>query len=142
MKKIVLLLSVFIAFLACRETPRGNSRETPKYQQSATNERLTSSVSQRKGIPNGSTPEKVYEVLRYVKANGQAMNGYVGGRRFGNYEKRLPMKEDGRKIQYQEWDVNPKRQGKNRGVQRLITGSNGKAYYTEDHYDTFVEVSL
>ena len=133
MKKIVLLLSVFIAFLACRETP--------KYQQSATND-LASSVSQRKDSQNGSVPEKVYEVLRYVKANGQAMNGYVGGRRFGNYEKRLPMKEDGRKIQYQEWDVNPKRQGKNRGVQRLITGSNGKAYYTEDHYDTFVEVSL
>ncbi|WP_229235458.1 MULTISPECIES: ribonuclease domain-containing protein [Emticicia] len=86
-------------------------------------------------------PKKVYEVLNYVKENGVAPDGYVGGRKFGNYEKILPQKDDsGRRINYQEWDVNPKKQGKNRGAERLVTGSDGRAYYTNNHYKSFVEI--
>lgn len=87
---------------------------------------------------NGEIPSKVYEVLSHIKSNGKPIEGYVGGRKFGNYEKLLPKEdEDGRKIQYQEWDVNPKVEGKNRGTERIVTGSDGKAYYTNDHYRSF-----
>lgn len=87
---------------------------------------------------SGEIPSKVYEVLSYIKSNGKAIEGYVGGRRFGNYEKLLPQEdEDGKKIKYQEWDVNPKIKGKNRGTERIVTGSDGKSYYTNDHYRTF-----
>ena len=45
-------------------------------------------------------------------------------------------------IQYQEWDVNPKVEGQNRGTERIITGSDGRAWYTEDHYQSFTEIKL
>lgn len=89
----------------------------------------------------GKIPQKVYEVLKYIKENGSAPEGYVGGRKFGNYEKQLPQKDDnGRRINYQEWDVNPKKQGRNRGAERLVTGSDGRAYYTKNHYKSFINV--
>ncbi len=43
-------------------------------------------------------------------------------------------------ITYQEWDVNRKVSGVNRGAERLITGSDGSAYYTSDHYRTFTKI--
>ena len=92
-------------------------------------------------IRTGDVPTKALKVLKYARENGVAMDGYVGGRRFGNFENLLPKKDaSGKRIEYQEWDVNPKTQGKNRGTERLITGSDGKAYYTNDHYRSFVEV--
>ncbi len=101
----------------------------------------SSDQSRRTGLQAGKIPQKVYDVLAYVKATGRAMDGYVGGRRFGNFENHLPRSStDGRPIQYQEWDVNPKFQGRNRGTERLITGSDGRAWYTNDHYNTFTEV--
>ena len=94
-------------------------------------------------IRTGDVPTKALKVLKYARENGVAMDGYVGGRRFGNFENLLPKKDaSGKRIEYQEWDVNPKIQGKNRGTERLITGSDGKAYYTNDHYRSFVEVKL
>jgi len=89
----------------------------------------------------GNAPDKALKVLKYVRENGVAIDGYVGGRKFGNYEDLLPKNDaSGKRINYQEWDVNPKVNGKNRGTERLITGSDGKAYYTNDHYRSFVEV--
>ena len=92
-------------------------------------------------VANNAIPPKVFKVLEYIKKNGEAMDGYVGGRNFQNRERRLDIKDaSGRKIQYQEWDVNPKKQGKNRGTERIITGSDNRAWYTKDHYQTFVEI--
>src|SRR5687768_8249515 len=46
-------------------------------------------------------PEKVKKVLRSVRATGRAPNGYVGGRRFGNYENHLPKTDlNGQLINY------------------------------------------
>ncbi len=83
-------------------------------------------------------PNKVLDVLQYIKQNGKAMDGYVGGRVFQNRENQLPMNDDnGNKINYQEWDVNPKVNGQNRGTQRMVTGSDGRSWYTSDHYRSF-----
>jgi ribonuclease T1 len=90
---------------------------------------------------NEKIPQKVLAVLAYIKTNNKAMDGYVGGRVFQNREKQLPMGDDnGNKISYQEWDVNPKVQGKNRGTERLCTGSDGRSWYTNDHYRTFTQI--
>ena len=92
-------------------------------------------------VVNNAIPPKVFKVLEYIKKNGVAMEGYVGGRNFQNRERHLDIKDAlGKKIKYQEWDVNPKKQGKNRGTERIITGSDGSAWYTNDHYQTFVEI--
>lgn len=91
-------------------------------------------------LPKG-VPAKVGRVLKIIDDTGEAPQGYVGGRNFGNYEKRLPRYDKkGKTIRYQEWDVNPKIQGKNRGAERLITGSDGSAHFTSDHYKTFTKI--
>jgi guanyl-specific ribonuclease Sa len=89
----------------------------------------------------GGVPEKVALVLKHVDDNGRAPQGYVGGRTFANREKRLPRSDKaGRPIRYREWDVNPKVRGRNRGAERLVTGSDRSAYYTADHYRTFIKI--
>jgi ribonuclease T1 len=90
--------------------------------------------------PKG-VPDKVMKVLKHVDEKGEPLDGYEGGRSFGNFEKRLPQTDDkGRRIRYHEWDVNPLKKGVNRGPERLITGSDGTAWYTGDHYETFTKV--
>lgn len=86
-------------------------------------------------------PPKVFELLAYIRKNNRAPQGYIGGRKFGNFEKLLPRKNNANKpIQYREWDVNPKQEGQNRGTERLVTGSDDRAWFTRDHYNSFVEV--
>jgi len=94
----------------------------------------------KKLAPKGF-PEKVLKVLAYLDEHGEAMDNFEGGRTFGNFEKRLPQTSDkGQRIRYREWDVNPLRAGVNRGAERLVTGSDGSAHYTVDHYATFKKI--
>jgi len=88
-----------------------------------------------------SVPAKVGKVLTYIDEHQQPPEGYEGGRPFGDHEGLLPKRDArGRPIRYQEWDVNPKVPGKNRGPERLVTGSDGSAYYTPDHYRAFIKI--
>jgi ribonuclease T1 len=91
-------------------------------------------------LPAG-VPAKVAKVLKYVLEHEKPPPGHVGGRTFENREKKLPKKtSQGKPIRYREWDVNPRERGKNRGPERLVTGSDGSAYYTPDHYRTFKKI--
>ena len=58
----------------------------------------------------------------------------IGGDTFGNREGRLPDKE-GRK--WFECDVSY--EGGYRGAERLVYSNDGLIYYTEDHYESFVQ---
>lgn len=81
-------------------------------------------------------PEYVFSVLHQIELhNGTPPPGYVGGRTFGNYDVVLP--SSGR---YQEYDVHPFVPGKNRGAERLIRANDGSAWYTFDHYKTFIKL--
>jgi len=52
---------------------------------------------------------------------------------FGNFEKRLPLRERG---YYREYTV--RTPGVNgRGARRIVVGKGGELYYTDDHYQTF-----
>ena len=52
---------------------------------------------------------------------------------FGNFEKRLPLRERG---YYREYTVRtPGASG--RGARRIVAGKGGELYYTDDHYQTF-----
>jgi dienelactone hydrolase len=91
-------------------------------------------------IPAG-VPAKVMAVLKHIDDQGEAPAGYEGGRTFGNFESHLSRRDsDGRTVKYREWDVNPLRPGVNRGAERLVTGSDGSAYYSDDHYRTFKKI--
>lgn len=92
-------------------------------------------------VVNSGVPQKAVLVLDFIRKNNKAPEGYVGGRHFGNYEHNLPERDAaGNKIEYQEWDIQPKIEGKNRGAQRIVTGSDGSAWYTADHYQSFTEI--
>jgi dienelactone hydrolase len=93
-----------------------------------------------KAAPKG-VPDKVLKVLEHVDRTGDAPDGYEGGRTFGNFERRLPQTDArGGRVRYREWDVNPLRPGVNRGAERLVTGSDGSAWYTSDHYESFARI--
>ena len=59
----------------------------------------------------------------------------IGGDYFGNYEEKLPV---GKGISYREADCYYTR-GK-RNAYRIIYSSDGRVWYTEDHYNTFTEL--
>jgi guanyl-specific ribonuclease Sa len=92
-----------------------------------------------------AVPRGVAAVLEYVDRNNRAPEGYEGGRTFLNLardgEQALPHTDaQGATIQYREWDVHRKVPGRNRGAERLVTGSDGSAYYTPNHYQTFIRI--
>lgn len=129
MKKLLLL---FLGFLMALSSCRAKESNLPN---STFSDDSATEIQQKR---NDDIPQKVWDTYRYIKKNNRAQNGYVGGRKFGNYEKLLPIKnEKGQKVNYREWDVNPKKKGKNRGAQRLVTSNDGHAYYTSDHYRSF-----
>ncbi|MEP7195343.1 MAG: ribonuclease domain-containing protein [Saprospiraceae bacterium] len=85
-------------------------------------------------------PYKVTETYEFIRQYKSAPNGFDGGRIFQNRENLLPKIDlNGNKIQYQEWDINPKKPGISRGAERIITGSDSSAYYTLDHYRSFIK---
>lgn len=83
------------------------------------------------------TPEKARDLLAQIEARqGDPLPGYVGGRDFQNREQRLP------RGRYREYDVNPKLRGHPRDAERIVIEQrSGKAYYTGDHYRTFVPLN-
>jgi ribonuclease T1 len=117
------------------------SKSTIKQASQPANTSLPTAQPTIESQRNSTIPTKVYEVLKYIQDHHQPPDGYVGGRKFGNFEKKLPKNDPtGKQINYQEWDVNPHLEHKNRGTERLITGSDGKSYFTNNHYRSFVEV--
>ena len=132
----LLLFSALFLLVSCINSSQNGNANNARARENSNSKNQQNTDYQR----NTSVPKKVYDVLKYIRANGEAMQGYVGGRTFQNREKRLSITdENGRKIRYQEWDVNPKERGRNRGTERIIT-SETKAYYTNDHYKTFQEI--
>lgn len=87
-------------------------------------------------------PKKAVDVLGNIESRGGlAPSGYRGRTKFGNNEKILPKTDsNGSPVTYREYDVNPYQKGVNRGAERIVIGSDGKAYYTSDHYSTFITV--
>jgi ribonuclease T1 len=88
-------------------------------------------------VRDAEVPQKAWDVLAEIqRRNGEPPPGYVGGRTFGNREHRLP------RGRYREYDVNPKKPGRSRGTERIVIEERtGKAYYSGDHYETFVPMN-
>lgn len=82
-------------------------------------------------------PQKARDLLKLLQERaGVPLPGYVGGRDFQNRERRLP------RGRYREYDVNPKVRGRARDAERIvIERRTGKAYYTGDHYRTFIPLN-
>ena len=85
-------------------------------------------------------PRVALDTLEVIDRTGNAPTGYVGGRRFGNFEGHLPVTAGASRVHYREWDVARHVLGVNRGPRRLVTGDDGSAYYSADHYATFLRI--
>lgn len=99
---------------------------------------IISSPNQIEPPPALATPpRKAYDLLKQLEERGGIpLPGYIGGRDFQNRERRLPGGY------YREYDVNPKKRGRGRDAERLVIEQRtGKAYYTGDHYRTFVPLN-
>ena len=94
---------------------------------------------------NSDAPTRVLATLVEIDAgrwpDSANAPGTKGGITFRNSEGRLPaVGAGGGRVVYQEWDVNAKKNGQGRDAERIVTGNDGSAWYTFDHYDTFVRI--
>src|SRR6266545_4703483 len=65
--------------------------------------------------PAGESPQKARDLLKALQLrDGLPLPGYIGGREFGNRERRLP------RGRYREYDVNPKVRGRPRDAERIV----------------------
>ncbi|WP_336085175.1 ribonuclease domain-containing protein [Nocardia sp. SSK8] len=90
-------------------------------------------------------PDRAYATLVEIDAgrwpDSANAPGTKGGEQFMNRGTKLPPKDSaGNPVKYQEWDVNPKQRNRSRDAERIVTGSDGSAWYTGDHYDTFTRM--
>ena len=99
---------------------------------------LAGPASAQSGVTTEQTAlDRAKAVLVEIeRRGGEPPPGHVGGRVFGNRERRLPPGD------YREYDVNPKLRGRPRDAERIVVEQRtGKAYYTGDHYRTFVPLN-
>jgi ribonuclease T1 len=87
--------------------------------------------------PAAVVPQRARNVLALIlERHGEPPPGHIGGRVFQNRERRLP------RGLYREYDVNAKQPGRPRDAGRIvIEQTTGKAYYSSDHYRTFVPMN-
>jgi len=109
------------------------------------------------GLSCKKVPNKAKGIKNYVNNNGgsgvaklpsppfaRKGSGSPFRNRPNKKGKTLPTHDsNGKPIKYHEYDVkvDPKVRGtgSNRGGHRVVMGSDGKSYYTHDHYETFTE---
>ncbi len=87
--------------------------------------------------------KKLKKLKKWIKKNkGKIPGTKKGDVEFKNREGKLPKTDaDGKPITYKEYDINPAPpKGQTRGTERMVKGSDGKVYYTDDHYKTFTEI--
>jgi guanyl-specific ribonuclease Sa len=105
---------------------------------------LAASVGAMRDANPPTIPQKAADTLEYVQQMGEPPPGHVGGKPFlndGRGDGRiLPTESGGVPISYKEYDVNPYTPGVNRGAERIVVGSDGRAWYTKDHYGSFLQM--
>jgi ribonuclease T1 len=82
-------------------------------------------------VPVAALPPEGRETLALIKRGGP-FPYRKDGTTFGNFERRLPIRDRG---YYREYTV-PTPGARDRGARRIVAGG-GEYYYTDDHYRTF-----
>jgi ribonuclease T1 len=87
-------------------------------------------------------PRAAYMALLYYDLYKQAPPSFNGIKKFYGDRSPLPKQDQaGNPIAYIESDIYPVIPKINRGAQRIVVGENGTAYYTPNHYQSFVEIT-
>lgn len=137
-----LLLQLGVAFTAepgpaLLDTPVPHLTPAPHQTPPADDSSVRAGPVTKQGGVRDAIPPAARETLKAIEArHGEPLPGYVGGRNFQNRERVLP------RGRYREYDVHRKEPGKNRGPERIVINqASGKAYYTADHYRSFVPMN-
>jgi guanyl-specific ribonuclease Sa len=100
------------------------------------------------GLPPSTSADKVTgirQVVASLRGTGEAPEGFYqhpdihGPVEFMNNKGLLPTQDAG---YYYEWDVHPYQGDAMRGIERLVTGSNGEIYFTPNHYTSFYAIEV
>ena len=83
-------------------------------------------------IKESRLPAEARTALAAIRAGGPYRYSQ-DNKTFGNFERILPRQGSG---YYREYTV-PTPGESDRGARRIVTGSEGEKYYTQDHYDSF-----
>jgi guanyl-specific ribonuclease Sa len=158
---IVLLLTVALLLSSCT----ANALETAKKKKNTAAPQATAVVETPTAVPEPTaTPGPLDEAQRiadYIFEHGELPDNFItkkqaqahgwdsafnyvsdvapgksiGGDYFGNYEQKLPAVKSRK---YYEADCFYK--GGKRNAYRIIYSTDGHVWYTEDHYNTFIEL--
>ena len=118
-------------------TPAPQLTPAPHHQPPADQGSIRAGAETNQRERRDTIPSVARETLKAIEGrHGEPLPGYAGGRSFQNRERVLP------RGRYREYDVHPKVAGKNRGAERIVINqATGKAYYTGDHYRSFVPMN-
>ncbi|WP_426989700.1 ribonuclease domain-containing protein [Pseudarthrobacter sp. Y6] len=83
-------------------------------------------------IKESQLPAEARTTLATIRAGGPYRYSQ-DNKTFGNFERILPRQDSG---YYREYTV-PTPGDSDRGARRIVIGSKGEKYYTQDHYDSF-----
>jgi ribonuclease T1 len=83
-------------------------------------------------IGESELPAEARQTLAAIRAGGPFRYSQ-DDKTFGNFERILPRQDSG---YYREYTV-PTPGESDRGARRIVAGSGGEKYYTQDHYDSF-----
>jgi ribonuclease T1 len=128
----ILLIVLAVAFLASNSIDCNEFGLNPPESSSVTTSAATVTASNAKIINLNELPPEARTTLQLIKKKGPfpySKDGAV----FNNIEGLLPTKPNG---YYHEYTVVTPGSS-DRGARRIISGSNGKYYYTDDHYVSF-----
>ena len=139
----VLLLTAILLLSACVASASGKKEDKPEVTEESlamnAAQELADYIDEHGELPENFIRKKEAEArgwkttYRYVGDLGDGIT--IGGDYFGNYEQKLPVVK-GRK--YYEADCFYK--GGKRNAYRIIYSTDGHVWYTEDHYNTFIEL--
>lgn len=132
----VLLLAAWSMVSQFRTTPA--SAPTTQEQERAAGPTAAARQGQASGLPQivvADLPTQARATLRLIDAGGP-FPYEKDGSIFQNREQLLPRQPSG---YYREYTV-PTPGEDDRGARRIVAGSQGELYYTDDHYASFVEV--
>ena len=116
-----------------------DSEATPVPEPLAAAQALADYIFEHGELPENFLTKKAAQALgwdsRRNDVSDVAPGMSIGGDYFGNYERRLPVVKGRKYYEADCWYT-----GGNRNQYRIIWSTDGHVWYTEDHYETFVEL--
>ena len=114
------------------------SETQPKTEKQTSAKTTAKTTTASAGIDRNGSNFMTKKEAKALGWSGGSLEDYapgmcIGGDRFGNYEGVLP---DGN---YHECDINTNGRS-SRGAERIIYSSDGRIYYTSDHYESFTRL--